>query len=129
MSTTTESPEETVEIRSPYRPLTRGARRALQDAVTVIEELESDERGRNGGVIVDERPPEDVLEDHELEVVRDPVVEYETEGGKPIEIYTDPDAVMIGPNEASMSPAAAVEKAEDSDRFTRTGGNPGDIRG
>lgn len=129
MATNTSDMDKTVEIRSPYRPLTRAARRALQDAVDVIEEIESDNSGRNAGVIVDERPPEELLNQHELEVVRDPVVEYETDSGEHVEVYTDPDAVKVDGLKGSDGTAEeAVEKAEESDRFTRVAGDPDEIR-
>lgn len=123
MSATTDS-SETVEIRSPYRPLPRSARKELADTVEIIDEIDSDDTGRHGGLIVAERPPEELLEQYELEVVREPTVEYETDSGEHVAIYTDPDAVEIDGRSATMSPAEAVMKAEDSDRFTRLNGSP-----
>jgi len=125
--TTNETPgsltPETYPIRSPYRPLPRAARQALSDAVTIVDELEGDESGRNGGVIVDERPPEDVLEKYELEIdlplhkanAHKIDANYESIWRSPenelVVIY--PDRVEVSGREYDLDPASARQRAED----------------
>lgn len=114
---------ETYPIRSPYRPLPRAAREALADTATILEELEADETGRNGGVIVDERPPEDLLEEYELEIdlplhkanAHKIDASYESIWRSPendlVVIY--PDLVEVNGREYDLDPDSARERAED----------------
>lgn len=114
---------ETYPIRSPYRPLPRAAREALADTATILEELDADETGRNGGVIVDERPPEGLLDEYELEIDL-PLHEanahkidanYESIWQSPendlVVIY--PDRVEVNGREYDLDPDSARERAED----------------
>ncbi|ALJ99672.1 head protein [Haloarcula californiae icosahedral virus 1] len=119
-----------VEVRSPFRPLTRSAKKALWDEYDAVEELEAtDDAGRGEGVLLPERPPQDFLDQHELEVVRDPLVTYDSSSGV-VEVYTDPDKVTVGSTETSMDPAEAVEQAEQQpENFTLKSGDPTDVPG
>lgn len=98
-------------IRSPNRPLTRNAKKALKP-YGIVEELDStDNMGRNNGVRVEELPPESVLSEHELVVEQDPVVVFETPTGSTAHVYVDPDSVIADGTETTMSPEDAVEHA------------------
>lgn len=114
----------TYELRSPYRPLPREALRRLHDDFDVVEELESDGGGRNGGVIVRQLPPEPFRDRYELIVVDEPVVVYSTERGKRVEIYTNPDKVVADGGELGLSPSDAVQRAEQMDDWTVIEGDP-----
>ena len=75
------------------RPLTRTARRALTD-YGIVEERSINEYGHWTEVDVDERPPDELLDKHELKLA-DPTagkeleVVYETPSGDRIEVYDD----------------------------------------
>lgn len=103
-------------IRSPYRPLTRNARDALEEFNILRDVDAEDDMGRGNGVVVANLPPEDVLEKHELEIDRDPdVVFLPSKIDTTVEVYTDPEAVYDGATETSMDPIDAVEHALDND--------------
>lgn len=124
------STSEAVEVRSPYRPLPRSARKEIADTVNVIEELDGGEMGRNDGVLVDKRPPEELLDRFELEVIREPDIVYESdEHDEGMEIYCDPEKVVFNGRESRMSPAEAVKEAESRPMFTRVTGVPEQIDG
>lgn len=128
--TETRTPEhiDGVVIRSPMRPLTRSARRDIEAVVNIVTELDSDENSRNGGFVTDERPPDDILEQNELTVDREPAVVYNTDGGRTIEVYTDPNKIVKDDQEGSnLTPTEVVEKAENMDHFTRLTGTPEDV--
>lgn len=120
--------DDLVEIRSPYRPLPRSAKKMLWDEYEAVSTLEADDDGRGEGVLVPERPPADFLEKYELEVVRDPTLVYDTPSGR-VEIYTDPDEVNVGGTEATMTAEEATQQAEQQDRFTLEEGDPADVLG
>ena len=117
--------DELVRVESPYRPLPLSARKELKQNYEVVDWIDPDEGGRNGGVILTERPAEELLERFELEVIRDPDVVYHTDHDEVVEIYTGPDMVVTDGVEASgMSPQEAVEIAEEQHRFTLEEGDP-----
>lgn len=118
-------PDELVRVESPYRPLPLSARTELKEDYDVVKWIDADATGRNGGVILTERPAEELLVENELEVIRDPDVVYHTDHDEIVEIYTDPDKVVTdGVESSGMSPQEAVEIAENQDRFTREEGEP-----
>lgn len=111
-------------IRSPYRPLTRNARDALEDFNILRDVDAEDDMGRGDGVVVAELPPKDLLEKHELEIDREPDVIFEpSKIDTVVEVYTDPDAVYDGATETTMDPIDAVEHALDND-WDIVSGNP-----
>lgn len=103
-------------IRSPYRPMTRGARKALKEYDVLREISGNDRMNRGNGVVVAELPPEDLLEKHELEIDRDPDVVFQVPSpSSTVEIYTDPDKVLDGGVDTSMDPVDAAEHALEHD--------------
>lgn len=105
-----------VTVISPFRPLTRGARDALQP-FDILEERSIREAGRQTEVDVAERPPDEVLEEHELIVDEDPLEVWETESGERIEIFET--AVIAEGVETTLSPEEAAERVRQEDRFSR----------
>lgn len=105
--------EETVTLVSYNRPLTRSARRALEEYG--IEATEHpDEANRWSVVDVDERPPDDVLEQHELRIERgEPNRRYESDHGEAVEIYDD--IVLVDGRENPIDPSEAIDRAEELD--------------
>jgi hypothetical protein len=111
-------------IRSPYRPLTRSAEHALRHEIdaTVIGELEDHEEGGVNGLVLDERPPHDLLEEHELEIDLPPHQAradeidsdaesvWQTDDGELVVIY--PDRTTIGDREYEIPAEEATERAE-----------------
>lgn len=93
------------------RPLTRSARKALEpyniQSVEPVEEL-----NRWTLVTVEELPPEELREQHELRLDREPVAEYETPNGEAVAIYRDPNKVAVDGVEATLSPDEAISRAE-----------------
>ncbi|MFT4880158.1 MAG: hypothetical protein ACI9CA_000030 [Natronomonas sp.] len=102
-------------IRSPFRPLTRGARRDLEE-YDVRGEVEADETGRGGGVVVAERPPKSLREKHELRVDEAPEDVWESEDGQTVRVY--PDYVTVDGRETPMDPSETREKCRESARFS-----------
>jgi len=121
----TETTKNTVRVESPYRPLPRQARKELKANYEIVEWIDSDETGRNGGVILTERPSEELLERFELSVIRDPDLIYETDSDEIVEIYTNPPKILTDGVEAKGLPIRqAVDIAESTERFTRIEGDP-----
>lgn len=121
-----DSADDRVEVRSPYRPLPREARKRLREMFDTVEFIDGGDDGRDESVMVPERPPEDFLEQYELEVRRDPTVTYETPNGE-VYIYTDPGRVVAEGVETNMDPVVAVERSEEKDYFTLKSGDPADV--
>jgi len=119
--------EDLVRVESPFRPLPRAARKKLRANHEIVEWIESDETGRNGGVLLTEWPSEQLLEDYELTVIRDPELVYHTDSDEIVEIYTDPDEVLVDGYDAHLSVQEAVTEAEKQDRFTLQEGDPADV--
>jgi len=116
--------EDLVRVESPFRPLPRAARKKIRAEYEVVEWVDSDETGRNGGVILTEWPSEELLEKYELTVIRDPDVVYHTDSNEIVEIYVDPDEVLVDGRDARISVEEAIENAEQQDRFTLEEGDP-----
>ena len=116
--------EDLVRVESPYRPLPRSARKELRQNHEIVEWIDSDETGRNGGVILTEWPSEELLEKYELTVIRDPDVVYHTDSNEIVEIYVDPDEVLVDGRDARISVQEAIELAEEQDRFVLEEGDP-----
>ena len=129
MKATETDDSDLVEVRSPYRPLPRAARKMLSQDFGGVKELEPDEGHRGGGYLVMERPPQDFLDRFELKVIRDPAVSYQTDGGDVVDIYADPDRVIAGGTETNLTALEAVKNAESEDRFTLTAGDPENVPG
>lgn len=106
------------EVRSPLRPLPRAARRELKQ-YDIQQELSSDHTGRNGGVIVAMRPPADLLEQYELELVEEPDEQWDHDRGAHVEIYEAAERVDIDGREASMGVDEAKQRCRKSDAFSR----------
>lgn len=102
---------ETVTVVSYNRPLTRGARRAL-DEFGIVSEDSVNEYNRWTVVQLETEPPSEVLEKHELRIEREPDTVYETDMGERVEIYTDPGEVTVGGADQTISPEDAKEHAE-----------------
>jgi len=102
---------DTTTIVSRYHPLTRGARRALQEYGIVSEETVR-EAGLQTVVEVESRPPEDVLDEHDLTVDEDPDDVYLADNGDRVEIYDGRGSVFVDGVEAGISPDEAREHAE-----------------
>lgn len=125
---TSETPEQNttgVEIRSPNRPMTRQAIKDIKTHCTVKKKLDPIKGMRMDGVLVDKHPPDDLLEKHELYVVRDPDITYEVANDKTVSIYTNPEQVADSNGEiTTMTVQEAIKHAEESDRFTLKQGDP-----
>jgi hypothetical protein len=102
-------------VRSPFRPLTRGARRDLEE-YDVIGEVDADESGRGGGVVVSERPPKGLRERHELRVEEDPEDVWASDDDQTVRVY--PDYVTVDGRESEMDPDEARRRCQESERFT-----------
>lgn len=111
------------DIRSPYRPLTRTARQALEQ-YDIIDDLPPTDGRRNNGVVVKQRPPEELLVTHELEIDHDPVVIATTDHDDIVRIYHDPGSVTVNGIENNISPEEAVKHAQQRDNWTITTGSP-----
>jgi hypothetical protein len=127
--TRTPDDQERVELRSPFRPLPRSARKELADTVEILDDLDGDESGRNDGVVVGSRPPEAIIKRYELRVVREPEIVYLNDDGAGdptrVEIYTDPDKVVEGGRELeTMTAVETIKQAEKQEPFTRIDGCP-----
>lgn len=109
-------------IRSPFRPLTRAARRALQD-YEIERELAADETGRNGGVVVTERPPAELLEQHELRLVEAPDEVWTHDDGSRVTIYETAERVEVDGREAAMDVAEAKRRCRQEEAFQRSEGD------
>jgi len=112
-----ESTDGTIVI-SPYRPLTRSARDALAP-YTILERFEPEGSGRGGGVVTRDRPPESLLDTHELTIKEPPDEVWETDHGKRIELYETPDRVVVAGLDANIDTDTAKDKCRTQDRFTR----------
>ena len=112
---TADGDDELIELRSPYRPYPLGAKKALREAVDVIELSDEDSRC----AYVSDVPDDDLLEQWELSVVRtdDPEEVWETDRGETIEIFAD--RVERNGREMNIEPAEAKERAAEQDYFTR----------
>jgi len=106
------------EVRSPLQPLPRAARRDLRE-YGIKQELPSDHTGRNGGVVVADRPPADLLEQYELRLVEAPDEVWTHDRGARVNIYEAAECVEIDGREASMSVADAKRRCRQSDAFSR----------
>lgn len=118
---TTTTPETNVDgfvVRSPNRPLTRSARRALSE-YEIIDDVESDSAGRNGGVVTADRPPQELLDTHELYVDEQPDEVWTTDTDTRIEIYLDADRVVVDGRDTPTDIDTAQEKCRSQARFTR----------
>lgn len=96
------------------RPLTRSARRALEE-YGIVAERPVKEHGHWTEVDVEEAPPEEVLEQHELKFEdptggADPEAVYETPRDERVEIYAD--AVYVDGDESTIGPDEARDHAE-----------------
>jgi hypothetical protein len=96
------------------RPLTRDARRDLQD-YGIVDERSVGNWNHWTEVDVEECPPEELLEKHELRLEdptggADPEKVYETHQDERVEIY--PDAVFLDGEEQSIDSDEAAELAE-----------------
>lgn len=100
------------EVYSPYRPVTREARKALEP-FDIVEKLDRAETIGYGGLLVREHPPKPLLEEHELEFNSEPDVLFDDGHGNQSSIYTDPNRVVSQGVETSLTPWEAVEKAQD----------------
>lgn len=116
-TTTPETSDDGYVVRSPNRPLTRSARRALAE-YEIIDDVESDTAGRNGGVITADRPPQEVLDTHEL-YVDEPPDEVWTTGDTRIEIYIAADRVVVDGRDTPTDVDTAQKKCRSQARFTR----------
>lgn len=106
-------------IRSPLRPLTRQARRDLEE-FDIIGAVDSPDGGmRNGGVLTAERPPRELLKEHELEVDEEPDEVWEGDGGERIEIYEEAGYATVDGREQSMSVEEIRTQLNEQSRFTR----------
>lgn len=112
---------DTVTVVSYNRPLTRGARRAL-DEYGVISERSVNEHGHWTEVDLETEPPEDLLDRHELRVEREPDAVYATDSGERVEIFDGADLVTVNGMEQSISPEDAREHAE-ANGWTREDGD------
>jgi|AntDeeMetageno50_2_1112565.scaffolds.fasta_scaffold28875_1 hypothetical protein len=120
-NTTRDSDEESlpadddrIEIRSPYRPYPLGAKKKLREADPAVEFPDDDNRC----AYVSELPPDDLLEEYELSVVRtdDPEEVWEVKGGETVEIFAD--RVERNGAEIPIDPEEAKKKAREQDYFT-----------
>ena len=102
---------ETVTVVSYNRPLTRSARRAL-DEYGIIREEQTNEHGHWTEVDLETEPPEDVLDRHELRVEREPDAVFRTDHGERVEIFDGADLVTVDGMEQGISPEDAREHAE-----------------
>lgn len=102
-------------LRSPNRPIPLSAKQDLEE-FGIVKELDStDDLGHGEGVVLEELPPEDLRDRWELRVEQEPTVVFEDPQGYEAKIYTDPDKVIAGGTEATLSPREAVEKANEKD--------------
>ena len=109
--------DEGVAVRSPYRPVPLGARKALAE-YSIVRDLDpSDGQGRGGGVVLEERLPASLLDQWELVVEEEPAEVWRGPAGSRVEIYDG--RVEIGGREASLSPAEAKVAARDREGFER----------
>jgi hypothetical protein len=109
-------------IRSPFRPVTRMARRALQD-YEIERELAANETGRNGGVVVAERPPAELLEQHELRLVEAPDEVWSHDNGSRVTIYEAAERVEVDGRDAAMDVAEAKRRCRQEEAFQRSEGD------
>ena len=107
-----------VVVRSPYRPLTRAARRALAE-YGIHRDVEAGADGRGGGVVVAERPPGSVLEQHELEIDEPPDMVWAADGGEEIAVYRAAGRVEVDGRAVGMDVEAAVARCRSEARFER----------
>lgn len=107
-------------VRSPFRPLTRAARRALAE-YDVLAELDAPDGDapRNNGVRVRERPSNSLLEQHELRIIEDPDDVWVADSGEHVEVYADAERVTVDGRDVSMSTAEVRERCREQDRFER----------
>jgi hypothetical protein len=122
--------DETVAVEGPFtvisqnRPLTRQARRALEefDIRDTIDAGETDE-GPTGvsdettvGVVVSDRPPISLREREEVVIIEEPI-EVWTDGDQEVRIF--PDRVVGSQDgEMNIAPTEAADFVRDDDRFT-----------
>ena len=109
-------------VRSPFRPVTRAARRALQD-YEIERELAANKTGRNGGVVVAERPPAELLEQHELRLVEAPDEVWSHDNGSRVTIYEAAERVEVDGREAAMDVAEAKRRCRQEEAFQRSEGD------
>lgn len=100
---------ETLTVVSYNRPLTRSARKDLKKfGIVEIESI--NEFGHWTEIELEERPPDDILDRHELKLDREPDRIFETENGEVVEIYDD--QVLVDGYEQNIPPDEAIEYAE-----------------
>lgn len=105
-------------IYSPYRPLTRGAREALKP-YGPQRSLSEDETEGHGGVVLEERPPQSVLDEHELRVHEHPDEVWKNDRDETVEIYVAADTVVVDGRTTEMDAETAQQQSRAQDRFTR----------
>jgi len=98
------------------RPLTRQARQALSE-YEILEERHPNEINQWSEVDVDERPPDELLEKHELHLDdptggKEPEAVYNSPGGKRIEVFDN--IVYADGTKSSVSPEEAQNVAQEN---------------
>lgn len=103
-------------LASPYRPFPLEAKNKLRECVnTVVFDTGPDEHDEVA--YVTDVPPENLREQFELSVPRDPEERWKDNNGSCIHIY--PDRVVADGVETSLEPADAQDRVRSTDRFTR----------
>ncbi|MFC6770005.1 hypothetical protein ACFQDD_00445 [Halorubrum pallidum] len=113
-STTEEQPEYT--IQSPNRPFPLSAKQALRETAAAVTYEEPTAPGEPWLAHVDEVPADEILEQYELTVDRDPVEVWESDSDERVTIY--PQRVTVDGYEGTISPAEAKERVREEDRFS-----------
>lgn len=102
---------ETHTLVSYNRPLTRGAKKALEDYGIVSKEA-TNEHGKWTVVETTEKPPKEFREKHELRLEREPKAKFNADNGDTVLIYED--QVIVEGVEASLEPTEAIAHAENN---------------
>lgn len=102
---------ETHTLVSYNRPLTRGAKAALEE-YSIVEEEAVNEHGKWTVVETESKPPKELLDKHELRLEREPKAEYKANNGDTVRIYED--QVIVEGVEATIEPEQAIEHAENN---------------
>lgn len=115
-------PPETYPIRSPLRPFPRAAREALHEQTTIIQSLVADPDGRNGGVIVEDPPSDELLEKYDLTIdlpphkaqahTIDPTAQSIWMDDRDRLVVIHPDRTEIAGRVYDIAPEEARERAE-----------------
>jgi proliferating cell nuclear antigen len=96
------------------RPLTGEAEAALDEYGWITAE-HPNEPANYTRVWVEERPPKEVLEEHELTIDEDPIETWWTDSGSLVRIYTD--VVTEDGTELGITPDTALDETRDQDQF------------